>query len=89
MSPQVRQGRPRGADHKGMQLTWDDIALHTIVEFEAQVRYGTDEAWRTVGVMREWAAADAIAMTTSRDMDGRAPTARRVVVVDRAPRRYT
>jgi hypothetical protein len=72
-----------------MQLTWDDIALHTIVEFEAQVRYAGSETWRTVGVMREWAAADAIAMTTSRDMDGRRPTARRVVVVDRAPRRYT
>ena len=72
-----------------MRLTWDDIELHTILEFEAQVRYGEDDAWRTVGVMREWAAADAIAMTATRDIDGHAPTARRVVVVDRAPRRYT
>jgi len=72
-----------------MQLTWDDIALHTIVEFEAQVRYGQDETWRTIGVMREWAAADAIAMTAARDFEGQAPTARRVVVVDRDPRCYT
>jgi hypothetical protein len=72
-----------------MRLTWDDIALHTILEFEAQVRYGQDDPWQTVGVMREWTAADAIAMTTSRDIHGHAPTARRVVVVDRAPRRYT
>ncbi len=70
----------------GMPLTWDDIALHTILEFEAQVRYGRDETWRTVGVMREWAAADAIAMTAARDFEGHAPTARRVVVVDRVPR---
>jgi hypothetical protein len=68
-----------------MQLTWDDIVLHTILEFEAQVRYGQDDGWRTVGVMREWAAADAIAMTAARDLEGRTPTARRVVVVDRAP----
>jgi hypothetical protein len=72
-----------------MPLNWDDIALHTILEFEAQVRYGRDETWRTIGVMREWAAADALAMTATRDMGGRAPTARRVVVVDRAPRCYT
>ena len=72
-----------------MRLTWDDIEVHTILEFEAQVRYGQDDAWRTVGVMREWAAADAIAMTAARNIDGRAPTSRRVVVVDRAPRRYT
>lgn len=53
-----------------MQLTWDDIVLHTIREFEAQVRYGWDDTWRTVGVMREWAAADAIAMTAARDFEG-------------------
>jgi hypothetical protein len=68
-----------------MQLTWDDIVLHTILEFEAQVRHGQGDTWRTVGVMREWAAADAIAMTAARDFEGRPPTARRVVVVDRAP----
>jgi hypothetical protein len=72
-----------------MQPTWDDIALHTIVEFEAQVRYGHDETWRTVGVMREWTAADALAMTAAGDFEGHAPTARRVVVVDRAPHCYT
>jgi len=68
-----------------MQLTWDDIVLHTILEFEAQVRYGQDDTWRTVGVMREWAAADALVMTAAHDFEGRTPTARRVVVVDRAP----
>jgi hypothetical protein len=72
-----------------LRLTWDDIGLHTTVEFEAQVHYGQDETWRTVGVMCEWAAADALAMTASRDIDGHGPTARRVVVVDRASRRYT
>jgi hypothetical protein len=46
-----------------MALTWDDVARLTCLEFEAQVRYGGDDAWRTVGVMREWTAADAIALT--------------------------
>ncbi len=72
-----------------MQLSWDDIALHTILSFEAQVRYGPDETWRTVGVMKEWAAADAIALTAAPDEGGRAPISRRVVVVDRPPRCYT
>lgn len=66
-----------------MKLSWDDIALHAILQFEEQVRYGQDETWRTVGVEREWAAADAIALTVATDDRGRAPTARRVVVVDR------
>jgi hypothetical protein len=62
-----------------MQLSWDDIALHTILSFEAQVRYGTDETWRTVGVMREWAAADAIALTAapSRSLEQEADADRR------------
>lgn len=72
-----------------MQLSWDDIALHTIVEFEAQVRYRRDRTWRTVGVMREWAAADAIALTAATDDRGQAPTARRVVVIDRPSHCYT
>jgi hypothetical protein len=72
-----------------MQLSWDDIALHTILSFEAQVRYGPDQTWRTVGVVGEWAAADAIALTAAADDRGQAPTSRRVVVVDRPPRCYT
>jgi hypothetical protein len=69
-----------------MQPSWDDIARHTTLEFEAQARYGPDEPWRTVGVMPEWVAADAIALTAPSDERGRAPVARRVVVRGRAPR---
>jgi uncharacterized protein (DUF1684 family) len=69
-----------------MALSWDDIALPTFLEFEAQVRYGSDEAWRIVGVTREWAAADAVALTAPPDERGRMPMTCRVVVVDRLPR---
>ena len=68
-----------------MTLSWDDIGRLTNLEFEAQVRYGGDVAWRTVGVVREWAAADAIALTAPPDGLGRPATDRRVVVVDRPP----
>ncbi len=81
------EARRRGpADHLDMALSWDDIALHTFLEFEAQVRYGRDQAWRTVGVRREWAAADAIAVTAPPDGRGRMPMTCRVLVVDRPPR---
>jgi hypothetical protein len=66
-----------------MRLTWDDIAVETILEFEAQVRYGHDGDWRTIGVMRKWAAADALALTAPADDHGRPPAERRVLVVDR------
>jgi hypothetical protein len=72
-----------------MALTWDDVARLTCLEFEAQVRYGGDDAWRTVGVMREWTAADAIALTAPPDGHGRLATDHRVVVVDRPTRCYT
>jgi len=88
--PRVPAGEawPRGAaDHLDMALSWDDIALHTFLEFEAQVRYGREEAWRTVGVRREWSAADAIALTAPPDRRGRMPMTCRVLVVDRRPRR--
>jgi hypothetical protein len=68
-----------------MTLSWDDIGRLTTLGFEAQVRYGSDGAWLTVGVMREWAAADAIALTAPPDGRGRLATDRRVVVVDRLP----
>jgi hypothetical protein len=66
-----------------MELSWDDIALPTFLEFEAQVRYGGDEGWRTIGVTREWPAADAVALTAPPDARGRMPVSCRVVVVDR------
>ena len=68
-----------------MTLSWDDIAGLTSLEFEAQVRYGSDGGWRTVGVMREWTAADAVALTAPPDSRGRPATERRVVVVGRPP----
>lgn len=72
-----------------MALTWDEIGELTSLEFEAQARYDGDPCWRTVGVMHEWAAADAAALTAPADARGRPPTDRRVVVVDRPPHCYS
>jgi hypothetical protein len=69
-----------------MRLSWEDIARQTRLEFEAQARYGVGRPWRTLGVMREWVAADAVALTAPCDERGQPPAARRVVVVARPPR---
>ena len=72
-----------------MQLSWDDIALHTILSFEAQVRYGPGREVADGGRSEGVAAADAIALTTAADDRGRPPISRRVVVVDRPPHCYS